>query len=61
MKPIKRIAIIFNPYSEESLHISGEVAEWLTARSIQVWRGVSHEGRAQHAVDHTDLVLALGG
>ena len=61
MKPIKRVAIIFNPYSEESLRLSDEIAGWLTAHSIQVWRGVSHEGRAQHAVDHTDLVLALGG
>ena len=61
MKPIKRVAIIFNPYSEESLRLSDEITGWLTARSIQVWRGVSHEGRAQHAVDHTDLVLALGG
>lgn len=61
MKPIKRVAIIFNPYSEESLRLSDEIAGWLIARSIQVWRGVSHEGRAQHAVDHTDLVLALGG
>jgi len=61
VNPIKRVAILFNPYSDESLRVSADVGDWLTARKIQVWRGVSHEGRAQHAVDHTDLVLALGG
>lgn len=61
MNAIHRVAILFNPYSEESLRVSDEVTNWLTERDIQVWRGVSHEGRAQHAVDHTDMVLALGG
>ncbi|MFO7167635.1 MAG: NAD(+)/NADH kinase [Chloroflexota bacterium] len=56
-----RIAVIYNPHSPESERVSGELAAWLQARSIEVWRGVSHEGREPHALDRVDLIVALGG
>ena len=59
---MKRIGVLYNPFSEPSTRVSVEIAEWLRIRGIEVWRGVSHEGRDEpHALEGLDLLLALGG
>jgi NAD+ kinase len=59
---MRRIGVVYNPFSEPSTRISVEVAEWLRERKIEVWRGVSHEGREEPQVlEGLDLLIALGG
>jgi NAD+ kinase len=59
---MQRIGVLYNPFSEPSTRVSVEVAEWLRERAIEVWRGVSHEGRDEpHAMEGLDLLIALGG
>ncbi|MBU6333548.1 MAG: NAD(+)/NADH kinase [Chloroflexi bacterium] len=55
------VAIIYNPLSPESTRLSARLADWLRARYVQVWRGVSHEGRELPAPERVDLIVALGG
>ncbi len=59
---MQRIGVLYNPFSEPSTRVSVEIAEWLCGRGIEVWRGVSHEGRHEpHALEGLDLLIALGG
>jgi len=58
---MQRIGVLYNPFSEPSTRVSVEIAEWLRGRGIEVWRGVSHEGREEpHALEGLDLLIALG-
>jgi NAD+ kinase len=59
---MRRIGVIYNPLSETSTSASLEVAAWLRARGIEVWRGVSHEGREEpQTLEGLELMVALGG
>ncbi|HNP85095.1 MAG: NAD(+)/NADH kinase [Chloroflexi bacterium SZAS-1] len=59
---MQRIGVLYNPFSDASTRISLELAEWLSARGINTWRGVSHEGREDpHRVEGLELLIALGG
>ena len=59
---MQRVGVLYNPFSEASTRISDELASWLNARGIRVWRGVSHEGRDEPgALEGLDLMIALGG
>jgi NAD+ kinase len=59
---MQRIGVLYNPLSEQSTRISVEVAEWLCGRGIEVWRGVSHEGREEPLVlEKLELLISLGG
>ena len=59
---MQRIGVLYNPFSEPSTRVSVEIAEWLRGRGIEVWRGVSHEGRDEPQVlEGLDLLVALGG
>lgn len=59
---MRRVGVLYNPLSEPSIGASKRLAEWLKARGLEVWRGVSHEGRAEpSALDDMDLLVALGG
>ena len=59
---LRRVALLYNPFSEASVARSTELEAWLRARSISVWRGISQEARDQpDAMDDTDLMVALGG
>jgi len=59
---MERIGMIYNPFSKESVRVSSEVAAWLQSRGLTVWRGVSHEGRADsELMERLDLLVALGG
>lgn len=59
---MQRIGVIYNPLSEGSVRVSKELATWLQSRNLEVWRGVSAEGRADPAVmQNLDLLVALGG
>src|SRR5690242_16692633 len=59
---MQRIGVLYNPFSEQSTRVSVEIAEWLRGRGIDVWRGVSHEGRHEPQVmGGLDLLIALGG
>jgi NAD+ kinase len=59
---MRRVGVLYNPLSEPSTRISNDVAEWLNARGIEVWRGVSHEGREVPAVlEGLEMLVALGG
>ena len=51
------VAIIYNPLSPESTRLSARLADWLRARYVQVWRGVSHEGRELPAPERVDLIV----
>lgn len=59
---MRRIGLLYNPLSETSTQVSIDVAQWLQGRGIEVWRGVSHEGREVPTVlEGLDLLIALGG
>jgi NAD+ kinase len=59
---LRRVAVLYNPYSEETVKRSDELAAWMRARGIVAWRGVSQEIRDNPAALHdTDLMVAMGG
>jgi NAD+ kinase len=59
---MRRIGVLYNPLSEESITVSLDVAKWLQQRGLDVWRGISQEGREQlEDVAGLDLLIALGG
>jgi NAD+ kinase len=59
---MRRIGVLYNPLSESSSQLSAELADWLRARGIETWRGLSHEGRAEpELLEGIDLLVALGG
>lgn len=59
---MKRIGVLFNPLSEQSVRHSEELAHWLRQRGLEVWHGISHEGRPEpEGLEGTDLLIALGG
>lgn len=59
---MRRVGVLYNPLSEASTQVSIEVTNWLQARGIEVWRGVSHEGREVPTVlEGLEMLIALGG
>lgn len=59
---LRRVAVLYNPFSEVSVVRSGEVASWLRSRGVMTWRGVSQEARDNpSALSDTDLMVAMGG
>lgn len=59
---MQRIGVLFNPLSERSRRLSNEVVSWLQGQGLDVWHGTSEEGRdQQEALQHMDLLVALGG
>jgi NAD+ kinase len=59
---MRRIGVLYNPLSEASTRASFEVAAWLRGRGVEVWRGLSHEGREEPEVlEGLELIVALGG
>jgi NAD+ kinase len=59
---MRRIVIIYNPFSESSISHSAMLAAWLRERDIDVWRGISQECReSPHVLDDADLMVAMGG
>lgn len=59
---MQRIGILYNPLSETSARLAIIVAEWLRSRGLEVWRGLSHEGREEPtALQGMQLLVALGG
>jgi len=59
---MRRIGVLYNPLSESSTQLSAVLADWLRERGLEVWRGLSHEGRAEPEVlEDIELLVALGG
>ncbi|MCG8346909.1 MAG: NAD(+)/NADH kinase, partial [Chloroflexales bacterium] len=59
---MRRIGVLFNPFSDTSIRLSIEVAAWLQNQGIEVWRGESQEGRDDPSVlAGEELLIALGG
>lgn len=59
---MQRIGILYNPLSEASSQLSAALSDWLRARGIETWRGLSHEGREEPEVlEGSELLVALGG
>ncbi|MEI6776057.1 MAG: NAD(+)/NADH kinase [Chloroflexales bacterium] len=59
---MRRIAIIYNPFSESSITHSTQLTAWLRDNGINVWRGISQECRESPSVlDDADLMVAMGG
>jgi NAD+ kinase len=59
---VQRIGVIYNPLSEPSMSFSLLLTEWLQARGLEVWRGVSNDGLEQvEQLRGADLLVALGG
>jgi NAD+ kinase len=59
---MQRIGILYNPLSETSARLAVVVEEWLRSRGLEVWRGLSHEGREEPTVlQGMQLLVALGG
>lgn len=59
---LRRVAVLYNPYSEAAVERSDELAAWLRARGIVAWRGVSQQARDnQGELEETDLMVAMGG
>jgi NAD+ kinase len=59
---MQRIGILYNPLSESSARLSAILTEWLRSRGLEVWRGLSHEGREEPTVlQGMQMLVALGG
>jgi NAD+ kinase len=59
---MRRIGVLYNPLSAPSAQLSLEVAEWLRARGLEVWRGLSHQGReVPELLEGLEMIVALGG
>lgn len=59
---MRRIGVLYNPFSEISVQMSAELAAWLEAQGLEVWRGVSQEGREDpEALAGEELLIAMGG
>lgn len=59
---LRRVAVLYNPFSPVSIERSAKLAEWLQSRDIAVWRGMSQEARDRPSVlNDTDLMVAMGG
>jgi NAD+ kinase len=59
---MRQIGVLYNPLSETSTALSALLAEWLRSRGMEVWRGLSHEGREEpEALEGMELLVALGG
>jgi len=59
---LQRIGILYNPLSETSARLSVLLTEWLRSRGLDVWRGLSHEGREEPtALQGMQMLVALGG
>jgi NAD+ kinase len=59
---VQRIGVLYNPLSETSARLSLVLTEWLRSRGLEVWRGLSHEGREElTALQGMQLLVALGG
>lgn len=59
---MRRIGVLYNPLSENSIRISGEVAAWLHQQGMDIWRGTSQDGRDDpDAFTDMELLVALGG
>jgi NAD+ kinase len=59
---MRRIAVLYNPFSQPSIARSAELAQWLRARDISVWRGISQECRDDpSALAEAELMVAMGG
>ena len=59
---MSRVAVLYNPHSDESAARSLELADWLHARGRSVWRGSSQECRdCPDVLEEADLMVAMGG
>src|SRR5262245_689864 len=59
---MQRVGVLYNPLSEPSARLSIGLAEWLRSGGLEVWRGLSHEGReGLETLQGMDLLVALGG
>lgn len=59
---MRRVGVLYNPLSESSTQLSLTLASWLRQRGMEVWRGVSHEGREEpEVITGMELLIALGG
>jgi NAD+ kinase len=59
---MQRVGVLYNPFSEQSTELSVAIAAWLRERGVEVWRGVSHEGREEPLVlEGLEMLIALGG
>lgn len=59
---MRRVGVIYNPLSESSSRGSEELTTWLRRQGLDVWRGVSREGRDDPAViEGEELLIAMGG
>lgn len=59
---MQRVGVLFNPLSAPSVALSVSVTDWLQTQGLDVWRGVSSEGREHpEELEDADLIIALGG
>jgi NAD+ kinase len=59
---MQRVGVLYNPLSEPSMRLSTSLTEWLRSRDLEVWRGLSHEGREEpETLQGLELLVALGG
>ena len=59
---MRRIGVLYNPLSESSSQLSAALADWLRERGMEIWRGLSHEGREEpELLEGIELLVALGG
>jgi NAD+ kinase len=59
---VRRIGVLYNPLSEDSIARSIELEAWLYEQGRDVWRGISQDCRdCPDLLDGMDLMVALGG
>mgnify|MGYP002395983655 CR=1 FL=1 len=59
---MKRVGILYHPMIEAAYNLANELQQVLTSEGISVWLCSAWEGeRAKAQVNHTDLILTIGG
>ena len=59
---MKRVGILYHPMIEAAYTLAKELQQFLTSKGISVWLCSAWEGeRAKAQVNHTDLILTIGG
>jgi NAD+ kinase len=59
----RRIGVLYAPGIAAACQMAGELAEWLTRRGLEVWRGSAEEGDGpgRPEIAACDILLTLGG
>lgn len=59
---LQQVAVIYNPFSDESHQLANEAILWLQERGVKTWQGTSREARERpEELQGAELIVAMGG